>query len=650
MPTEKKAKVPSTDKTLVGKLQSRYRKARDQRQKMDPLWSELDNFYRGEQYNDQKIPPWVPKPVTNFIHLVVSTKRAALALEHPSAILSAVAAEDTERIEELQRIYEWVWKKVKASRVVRQNIETSRLLGTGIAHVYWHEDTGVMGREGQYYEGEICIKELDPACFFPDPNADCIEDCQFIHLVEKKPRAWVESYFKTDLSEAEAARIKTETDIYVRDYYSDPTNGPDGIVELHTHYERYWNTEKAPSVQTMNAGNPYEDLSDEQLEEEEIGGWNYRCYYMVGDKIIKKIDKLKPNMYPFALLYDYKQFRSFWGKSTASLILDNQKLINKVESIIAMIGTLLQNPQKVVTKSSGISPQEVRKYSMAPGHTWLTNDADPSRSIRWQEVPQIPLPLFNLADAAKQNIREITGLNEAYMGGNVGSLQTSSGVNSLIDRATMRDKDQMVEIEAYIEQLSKLILGFVTTYYTDERYMKVIQDPANPNNAEYISFTGIEYKDLEFDFEINVSSRAPITLMRQVTEAKERLQLQGQYAFNPRIITPQEYVKDADLVDKSAIIDRMNKEEVMSEMQKIQTVLQMALEAQTQGIPPQEVMHMAQQQLEQMQQGQAPVDPFNPGNIPPGGEGEGGIGSAADNTGQMQQQQGELPPTGPPTG
>lgn len=639
-----------SDKSTAGKLQKRYRKAREQRQKFDYQWSELDNFYRGEQYSSDKIPPWVPKPVTNFIHLVVTTKRAALALEHPSAILSAVSAQDRDRIEELQRIYEWVWKKIKASRVVRKNIETSRLLGTGIAHVYWNENTGVMGREGQYYEGEICVEEVDPATFFPDPNADCLEDCQFIHLVNKKPRAWVESYFKTKLEDIESAKITAETDIYHRNYYSDTSNDEDGIVELHTHYERYWNTEKMPSVQTMNTGSPYEELSDEQLEEEEIGGWNYRRYYMVGDKILKTEDKIKPNMYPFALLYDFKQFRSFWGKSTASLILDNQKLINKVESIIAMIGTLLQNPQKVVTKSSGISPQEVRKYSMAPGHTWLTNDADPSRSIRWQEVPQIPLPLFNLADAAKQNIREITGLNEAYMGGNVGSLQTSSGVNSLIDRATMRDKDQMVEIEEYIEQLSRLILGFVTSYYTDERYMKVIQDPANPNNAEYISFVGVNYQDLEFDFEIDVSSRAPVTLMRQVTEAKERLQLQGQYGFNPRIITPQEYVKDADLVDKTAIIDRMNKEEIMSEMQKLQTVLQMSLEAQNMGVPPEEVLQMAQQQLEQMQQGQAPVDPFNPGSIPPGGvDGQEGIGSAADNSGQMQMQQGQLPsmePTG----
>jgi len=101
----------------------------------------------------------------------------------------------------MQDIFDWVWKKIGAKRVVRQCIETSKLLGTAIAHVYWDEHTGVLGGEDAYYEGEIRICEIDPANFFPDPTAYRLQDCQYIHVVEKKPRKWVESVFKVKLDE-----------------------------------------------------------------------------------------------------------------------------------------------------------------------------------------------------------------------------------------------------------------------------------------------------------------------------------------------------------------------------------------------------------------------------------------------------------------
>lgn len=650
----------------VNKIYSRFNKALEQRKKYDPKWQELDKFYRGEQYEYEKIPPWIPKPVTNFIHLVVTTKRAALAMENPTGLLSANSLKDVQAVNDLQEIYEWVWKKIGASRVVRSNIETSKLLGTAIAHVYWDENTGVMGGTDAYYEGEIRICEIDPANFFPDPNAYCIQDCEYIHVVEPKPRDWIENVFGVSLKDI-SAKMEQDVNIYERNRFTD-TSGD--MVMLHTHYERYWNTETIKVKQPIydhkpvmvqdEQGNmvPSPDGATEkvQVDEqeidtgEEVGGWNYRCYYMVGDTIIKKIDKLQPNMYPFAVLYDYKHRQDFWGKSSAELVLENQKLVNKVESIMAMIGTMLQNPQKLVKKGSGIDPKKAKDYSMAPGMVWVVNDNIPlGDAMQWQNVPQIPQALFNLAEAAKANIREITGLNEAYMGQSVGSLQTSSGINALIDRATMRDRDQMAEIEQYIEQLSRLIIAFITTYYTDERYMKIIEDPLNPNDATFKPFIGRDYKDIEFDFHIDVSGKAPITYMKRQQDAKELLNLQGQYGFNPPLIKPQEYMFLSDFANKREIIDRMNRDEQFDMMQKVTTAVQMAMEAIQNGIPPQQAEQMAVQQVQQMQAGKAPVDPFNPSGSPALMQGMGGIGSAANNIGQIQQQQAQLPPQVPPT-
>jgi hypothetical protein len=299
--------------------------------------------------------------------------------------------------------------------------------------------------------------------------------------------------------------------------------------------------------------------------------------------------------------------------STCEFILDNQKIINKVESIIAMIGTLMQNPQKIVHAQSGVDPREVAKYGSAPGHVYVANT--PQNAITYVEPPQIPQVLFNMLENAKANIREITGLSEAYMGQSVGSLQTSSGVNSLIDRSTMRDRDQMYDIELYIQDLSNLIIDFMVEYYEDERWIRVMGE--NPNEYSFERFVGSEYKDLEYDVFIDVSAKAPITRMKQAQDAKELLNMQGQYAgaFSTTLIKPQELMRAMDFSNKEEIIERMNVEELRNKDQELTNILNQSFEMMAQGATPDNVIQAALDQLHEMEQKQGLGSSSNSNNV-----------------------------------
>lgn len=623
----------------VKRILARHKKAVAHQQKYWPDWKELDEFYRGDQYKDSKLPPWVPKPVTNFIHLVITTKRAALSGENPMAILRPQAPDDVSNVKKLQIIYEWVWKRIKARSILRDNIETSKLLGTGIAHAYWDEHTGVLGGTNAQYEGEIKLKEIDPMSFFIDPNAYRLHDAAWCHVVEKRSRQWVEKEFGVSLED-----IGSETanygENYNREYFNDIENAKeDGQIDFHSHYERYWNTEKMTEQQPVTQMDPLGNIieteeMDEVETDEEVGGWLYKVTYIAGTKEVGSIERLEPNMYPFAVLYDFKQRQEFWGRGTASLIIENQKLINKVEGIIAMIGTLLQNPQKVISKRSGINPVEAMKYSFAPGHVWVTNEGDPAQAMHWQTPPQIPQALVNLAEMAKENIREITGLNEAYMGQSVGSLQTSGGVNSLIDRATMRDKDQMFDIEEYVDQLTRLILGFVTTKYVDERVVRLIEDKNRPEETQtFMEYVGTDFADMEYDLDIDVSSHAPVTQARREAELDTLLTNQYQFNITPRVITPQEYVEGKRMVDSQKIIARMNREEMQNDIDILSNVAGMMAEAIQDGqIPPEEIMAMAEEQIRGLKSGEIPLD-ANEAAL-----GGGALGNVS-NSGQVQAQQ-----------
>lgn len=564
-------------KKRVEVILDKFRQAKQMRNSKDPVWKELDAFDRNQQWELSGVAPWVPKPITNYLHLVKYTKRAAFAIDNPTGKLRPLSPKGVESVRLLDKAYQDTFDRIKARKVVRETIETAKLLGTAIAHVYWEESkegrlgSTVLGDEGFQYEGEIGIKQIEPSTFYPDPNAFRLEDCDFIIIRERKSKTWIKNKFQSETEEQKGTNDPNERgEIYLRDY---TTSQDKGLVDFISYYEREANSE---------------------------GGYSYFVTHMANNKIVKDKQKLRPNRYPFAVLYDFPQRQDFWGMSTCQFILDNQKIINKVESIISMIGLLLQNPQKVVARDSGINPQEVAKYGNAPQKVWVSN-VDPSRAIHHITPPQIPQPLFNLVEAAKTNIREITGLTESYMGQNVGSLQTSSGVQALIDRATIRDRDQAYDVELYIEELSKLIIDFMTTYYETERVVRILGK--KPEEVEFVPFVGVEFKDLEYDIAIDVSAKAPLTRMKEMNDAKELLTMQGQYGeqFPVQILKPQEAIRMMNLAEAENIIERMDMEEAQNKAEQSMQIANMMMEAAQNGVSQDEVMQMGMSMFEQME-------------------------------------------------
>lgn len=585
-------------KKRVAEITEMFNKAKAKRQKKDPIWKELDAFDRNEQWDMNNAPAWLPKPITNYVHLVKNTKRAAFAVDNPAGKLRPMSPAGKDAVKLLNKAYEDTVERIKMRKVVRENIETSKLLGTGIAQFTWDESaegrmgSTVLGDEGFQYEGEIRVREIEPSTFYPDPNAFTIEDCEYIFIRERKPLAWVKNHPKFS-----AAWSKEETEssgndkedrgeIYLRDY---DTSQGDGLVTLTTLYEKKMN---------------------------DAGGFAYSVTYLAGEKLLLE-EPLRPNRYPFALLHDFKQRQDFWAMSTCQFILDNQKIVNKVESIIAMIGILMQNPQKIVAKDSGIDPKKVAKYGSAPQQVWEANH-DPSKAIYNVPTPQIPLVLFNLLEQAKANIREITGLTESYMGQNVGSLQTSSGVQALIDRSTMRDRDQMYDIELYIEEMTKILIDFMTEFYVEERQIRITGK--KKEDIDFIPYIGAEFKDLSYDVFIDVSAKVQVSRMREIADAKELMNLQGQYGaqYPIQILKPQEFIRMMDMIKGEEIIERMDAEEMSNKVEESMKVAQMMAEAQQQGVPPEEVMKMAQAMFEQIDQAVVPPGGIQPDQGNPG--------------------------------
>jgi len=563
-----------------------WQKAKDaidfRRQRKDSVWKELDSFDRGEQWNEKgTMPSWIPKPSTNYINHVKKMKSGELIVENYIGTLKPLAPEQEDNIFLLQQSYEQLWEKLNVKYHLLEVIRTSRLLGTGILYVGWDENY-LGGTRGHLYQGEIMITPIEPSTFFVDPQAFDLEEALYCGTYTRT----TVDHIKADPSiESEAKKKFVEK--RKSNSYASEDQSTRGEIFSNRDYSSY-----------------QEDVVDlitfYQKEVNEEGGFTINVTYIADGIILKEVKGIRPNIFPFIILHQYKQRQDFWGISDCQLILPNVKMINKVQSIIGTLATLYQNPQKIVYEGAGIDPRIVSKYGNAYGLVYLSKHPDLQNVIRNVEISEIPVTLMNYIEFLKNDIKEFTGLNDMMMGKASGSVQTTGGVNSLIERGLIGNQDEYVIFEKFIEKLSYLIIHLAIEYYTDERLVRMKAEDVNGDvEYEYIPFQAEFFKDVAYDFTLDIAQRLKHTEKSNQEKMMMLSQWQLQYQPDISIVTPEDMIKAFNPQNRDIIIARIQREREQKSMENAQAIAQQILQT----------MEQINVQQLQMQQAQASAQP-----------------------------------------
>ena len=604
---------PTDAQIKIKKYYTRFINANNAVSKKHETWRLLDLFDRGEQWNSSSLPPWVPKPVTNLIRYFRTLKRANLASAIPAAHFYAEHPVDKDTVANLQKAYEHVWAFEKVDRTIRRCIDRALLQGTSIAYVY-NDDTYVGGKyygeehpDNHLYVGKICVKRIPNGNFFPDPNAYSLDECKFIEVTEVLPIKVVKETpafkkyagqklqdynindldFNTDASGDFYQRTNTKLNTSLSNVKGDE------LVTVHTHWERFLTPE---------------------------GRWQVDVSYYLrnSDFFLLRIEDVKPSEYPFAIMYDEEEENDFWGRSTCEDVIENSKIVNRTAQTAAILATLHQNPQKVVWKESGINAQELAKTGNLPGKTMVSN-VPANQAVNYIQPPEISRALFEVEDRLKNDMKEIVGITEAYTGQSVGSLTTSTGVNSLIERSSVRDKDKMVQIDDFVERISYLIVLNIMYGWDRIRPIMTVDKNGSARYDVYNPIDPLDAENLELRVRSNVYARAPITQESKRQQADKLMQMQGQFQYNPPLITPEEWLQFQDFDIQDEIMKRMEQDRQKTEQEKqmnennASQAVQLGMEAAKmlqQGMPPEQVQQqlmqiMAQQQPQGQQQATA---------------------------------------------
>jgi hypothetical protein len=551
-----------------------WQKSRDaidfRRQRKDSLWIELDAFDRGEQWTQKGVmPSWIPRPSSNYISKVKRYKTGALMLEEYLGELKPLAPENEAQIWMLQRFYEQLWDKLNVKYHMLDAIRTSRLLGTGILYVGWDENY-IGGTRGHLFQGEVLVKEIEPSTFFIDPAAFDLEEAMycgtFIRTTKEQLLAdpSIEKKYKKKFQEdrkVTAYGMQSEQDrgeiFQNRDYSS----YQDHIVDLITFYEKI-------------------------VEDE--GGFRIDVT-TVADGVV--------------ILRQHKQRQDFWGISDAQLILPNVKMINKVQSIIGTLATLYQNPQKIVFEGAGIDPRIISKYGNAFGLVYLSKSPDLANVIRNVDVADIPVTLLNYIEFLKSDIEDFTGMTDFATGQSSRSVQTTGGVNSMIERALVGDQDEYTLFEQFIEKLSYLLLLNSIEYYTDNRVMRM--KDTNPNSDaefEYVPFKSEEFQDLAWDFSLNIVKKIRHTEQSRRDTMQMLSEWQLQYSPDIQIVSAEDMVKAFNPPNRDVILARIEQDKKQKSYDIAAQVVQEVVQALDNGYDPQMVSEIVYNVLNPQQE------------------------------------------------
>lgn len=521
-----------------------WKKAREaieyRRTTQDDKFKELDAFDRGEQWATKgQMASWIPRPSTNYIHRTKKLKTGNLILDDYLGMLKPLAPAQEETIFELQKFYEQLWDKLNLKYKILDVIRTSRLLGTGILYVGWDE-AYIGGTKGNLYQGEVLIKAIEPSTFFVDPTAFDMESAMYCGTFIRTTKEHIKAdssiteankkkYFdrRKEMDSGASGSAEDRGEIYNRDY----STYQDNVVDLITFYEKVVN---------------------------EAGGFTIKVTYLADGIIIKEIETLRPNIFPFIKLEQYKQRQDFWGLSDCQLILPNVKMINKVQSIIGTLATLYQNPQKIVYEGAGIDPRIVSKYGNAYGIVYLSKHPELKNVIKNVDVADIPNTLLDYVDFLKNDINDFTGLTEVNTGASVGSVQGSKGVQSMIDRSLVGDQDEFTVFEQFLEKVSYAVLMNAIEYYSDNRTLRM--ENKNPNSDfeyDYVNFDSEKFQDISWDFSINIIQKLKNTEANNRDTMTMLSEWQLQYSPDIAIVTPEDMVKTFNPANRDIILARI---------------------------------------------------------------------------------------------
>lgn len=556
----------------------------------------LDATDRGKLWEaiGAKFPSYQILPDTNHVSYVKSNLLASLYTVGRSANLLPTSDEDKELIQHVNIALEKTWAQAKVGYYQMQAGDRAALTNMGITQVGW--DANLSGGNKNYaYKGGVSLKNVDPVKFMRDPYAESLDT---------------------------AGYCMTYDDLHKNVLKSNPLYKD----TLDAAMEKASNTTTAKPVELRNdrdSSRPVKDYYRLIIHWVRVGDVISEIHTLDNKALLHVVEKLKPAVFPFAILYCNLPSGDLIGTSEPAKIFSNSVAYNLAQSILLTADYKNQRPPRYLSTESGINTASFIKHGNEADYTFLVH-GDASRAVHYHEFP-VPSAHTPVAmQMLNADVQQVSGVDGRYTGKNTGSILTTGGIEAALDQATLIDTPKINNYEDYTIQLTKLILGNYIQYGMERKYF--INDPASKTIKEIaVSFPELKSETL-YSYEISVSALLPKNKARISQMANAVMEKQMQYAQMGQqvdLMTAEEWLMMQDLPMKEYMLERMGLQRSRNYIEEVAKVLMTYTTLAKAGVPPEDALAQTAEQImsqQTPQQGgggfadmpEMPVEPTEP--------------------------------------
>lgn len=530
-----------------------------------------------------QFPSYQITPDTNHVNYVKDNILSSIYVVGKFAHLMPRSQADLDHIQKINSILESLWDTLGVRMYQMLAGERASLVNLGITQVGWRKST-VGGTRGNLYKGDAVLKNIDPMSFYRDPYADHIDNGRFTVQFERYHITALKSMdiYKQRLTEIAAA--------------TDDTYANTATME---NYEY-----KNDRAKTDPVGNKYHELKiwHVKLNNNSSDGYSICEIHVLNDSFVLFVKQdIKPNMFPYALLYCNIPGKDMVGVSEPAKILANSIAYNLLNSIIATQAYKSQRPPRFVTQGSGINLRMFAKYGADADKLWVVN-GDASKAVHYGQFPALPPDLYVLRNGLAIDMKDSSGIDNTYTGKDLGSVTTTGGTDNILSRATSRDNPKIALYEDYTRRLTVLLASNYIEF-GDKRSYTTKDKMGNAITETEVDFPKIP-SNIKFGTAINIDSELPKNKARIAAAANMLLEKQAQYRSKPAIITNEEWLLMQDIPFKDLIFERLKLERSANKTEQVAQTLFQFSDLIQRGMDPEQAMNQVISTLETQEQPQ----------------------------------------------
>lgn len=544
----------------------------------------LDGTDRGKMWDviKARFPKYQLTPDSNWVNYIKENLVASIYTTGRYAQLMPKSDEDISFVVEFNSALETIWDNIKAEYYQFLAGERAALLNIGITQVGW-DKTLIGGTKNHWYQGDIKFKNIDPMKFRRDPYADTFDNAEFCYYYDDYSLAVIKAkeLYRARLAEIEKA-IGT----------LDNTNSLTEAITPATDRQK-----KSTTSSNYHRVTYFYTVYNDDSEKE---GYKIAEIHLLDDEYVLYCNKdLKPRMLPFAILYCNEPAGDIVGTSEPAKQFQSNLAYNLLNSIYATHAYKAQRPPRFVNADSGINLRQFAKYGNDADKTFIVR-GDATTAVHYAQFPQLPPELLQVKQDLGRDIKDCSGIDEMYSGKNTGSIQTTGGMDTLMEATSQRDNQKLLLYEEYTKRLTELVVNNLVQF-GDKRSYTVTDPITQQTKMVTFDFPKID-DDIRFRYSLDIDTYLPRNKARLAMIANMLLEKQAQYKPDPEIITVEEWLLMQDIPFKDMIFKRMGIQRNTRITEQVAQTLEMFATLVEGGVEPDLAVEQVANQLQADQQ------------------------------------------------